>query len=135
MNNMQTIFEKIINGEIPHHKVYEDEFTYAFLDANPNTKGHTLVISKTPYRNILDIKEGDLQKLIVSVQKVAKLLYEKLPGCVGVNIGQNNEPAAGQVVFHIHFHVIPRYEGDGLVHWHGHKLNEVEALKVIESLS
>lgn len=130
----ETIFEKIINGELSHYKVYEDATTYAFLDANPNTKGHTLVITKKPYRNILDIPEAELQNLILSVQKVAKLLKEKLPGCQGVNVGQNNEPAAGQVVFHIHFHVIPRYEGDGLVHWKGYRLEESDAKEVIQSL-
>lgn len=126
----KTIFQKIIDGELPSTKVYEDDFTCAFLDIHPSTFGHTLVVSKTPFRNLLDIPEEELQHLILAVQKVAKLLYEKLPNCEGVNIIQNNEPEAGQIVFHIHFHVIPRYADDGLRHWPGNPLEPTDAEKV-----
>lgn len=108
-----SIFAKIISGEIPAHKVYEDEKTLAFLDIKPNVDGHTLVIHKVPFTNIFDAPEKELQELIVTVKKVAKLLKEKL-NCVGMNIVANNGEVAGQVVPHMHFHLIPRFTDDGI---------------------
>ena len=104
------VFCKIIKGELKSQKVYEDEDVIAFLDINPIHKGHTLVVSKKHYDNIYEIPDEDLKKLIVVVKKVAIAL--KKMGADGVNIVQNNDEAAGQRVFHIHFHVIPRYYGD-----------------------
>ena len=110
-----TIFQKILAGEIPCHKVYEDDEFLAFLDISPKNKGHTLVIPKIEYKALLDIDSDVLAKLIVTVQKVAKLLVEKL-GADGCNIVQNTNEVAGQTVPHIHFHIIPRYAGDS-VNW------------------
>ncbi|WP_221288086.1 HIT family protein [Stygiolobus caldivivus] len=104
------VFCKIVKGELKSQKVYEDENVIAFLDINPIHKGHTLVISKKHYDNIYEIPEEELEKLIVVVKKVA-IAIKKL-GADGVNIVQNNDEAAGQRVFHIHFHVVPRYHGD-----------------------
>lgn len=111
-----TLFTQIIQGEIPCEKIYEDEYSFAFLTIEPNSKGHTLVVPKEYSRNVLDISEESLMHLILAIQKVAQILKDKL-SADGINIHQNNEPAAGQAVFHTHFHVIPRYTDDGLTHW------------------
>jgi histidine triad (HIT) family protein len=104
------IFAKILRGEIPSHKVYEDEHAFAFMDIMPRAGGHVLVIPKSPARNILDIAPDALGKLAVTVQKVAVGVKQAM-GADGITIQQFNESAGGQVVFHIHFHVIPRFEG------------------------
>jgi histidine triad (HIT) family protein len=104
------IFAKIIRGELPCHRVYEDDKVFAFLDIMPRAPGHTLIIPKTPARNILDVDPHDLAHLIQAVQKVAKAAV-KVFEADGVTIQQFNEAAGGQVVFHLHFHVVPRKEG------------------------
>lgn len=104
------IFAKILRGELPAFKVYEDEKAYAFLDIMPRAPGHTLVIPKAPARNILDIDPEDLAHVAKVAQKVAragKAVFE----ADGVTVQQFNESAGGQVVFHLHVHVIPRHEG------------------------
>lgn len=116
MQTEETIFSQIIQGKIPCEKIYEDEHSFAFLTIEPNSKGHTLVVPKKYSRNVLDISDESLSNLILAIKKVSILLKDKL-GAEGINIHQNNEPAAGQAVFHTHFHVIPRYNGDGLTHW------------------
>ena len=110
---MDDLFLKIIAGEIPSAKVYEDELTYAFLDIRPNNKGHTLVVPKTKYRNIFDIDSDVFAAMAKTAQKVAVAIKEEL-GADGVNITMNNEPAAHQEIFHAHLHVIPRFENDGI---------------------
>ena len=104
------IFGKILRGEIPCHKVYEDAHTLAFMDVMPQADGHTLVIPKMPSRNLLDADPKDLGALIATVRKVANAAKAAF-GSEGVLIQQFNEPAAGQTVFHLHFHVLPRHEG------------------------
>jgi histidine triad (HIT) family protein len=104
------IFAKILRGEIPAHKVYEDEHVLAFMDIMPRADGHVLVIPKQPARNILDIAPDALTNLVVGVQKVAKAV-KTATNADGITIQQFNESAGGQVVFHIHFHVIPRFVG------------------------
>ena len=104
------IFAKILRGEIPCHKVYEDDHTLAFMDVMPQADGHALVIPKAPSRNLLDADPKALGSLITAVQKVAKAAQQAF-GSEGVLIQQFNEPAAGQTVFHLHFHVLPRHEG------------------------
>ncbi len=101
------IFAKILRGEIPCHKVYEDEHTLAFMDVMPQADGHTLVIPKMPSRNLLDADPKALGALMASVQKVANAVRTAF-GADGVLVQQFNEPAAGQTVFHLHFHVLPR---------------------------
>ncbi len=105
-------FLKIIDGTIPSHRIYEDEYTYAFLSIGPNTPGHTLVIPKKHSRNIYDTDPETLGHIMATVSKVANHLRDVLH-CDGMNVYQNNEVVGFQAVFHIHFHLIPRYAGDG----------------------
>ncbi len=108
MNTEQNcIFCKITKGEIPAHKVYEDEYTLAFLDIHPNTKGHTLVVPKNHFENIYSIPPETLARTILVVQKVALALKHGLDAD-GINIFNNNEREAGQIIDPSHFHVIPR---------------------------
>jgi histidine triad (HIT) family protein len=104
------IFAKILRGEVPSHKVHEDEHTFAFMDIMPRILGHTLVIPKTPARNILDVPDDALSRTILTVRRVAraaKIAFE----ADGITLSQFSEEAGGQVVFHLHFHVLPRYDG------------------------
>jgi histidine triad (HIT) family protein len=107
------VFAKILRGELPAHKVYEDEHTLAFMDIMPRTDGHTLVIPKNPSRNVLDIDPEDLCRVMRTVQKIARAVRRAFDA-EGVLIQQFNEPAAGQEVFHTHFHVLPRRAGEPL---------------------
>lgn len=104
------IFGKILKGEIPSHKVYEDDETLAFMDVMPQSRGHTLVIPKTGSRNLLDADPQILSELILKTQKIARAVMAAMKAD-GFRIAQFNEPAAGQTVFHLHFHIIPMYEG------------------------
>ena len=107
------IFAKILRGEIPCHKLYEDELTIAFLDVMPKADGHALVLPKNPSRNIFDTAESDLNAVIATTQKLAKAAMLAFDA-EGVTVQQNNEGAGGQEVFHLHFHVVPRHEGVAL---------------------
>lgn len=107
------IFAKILRGEIPCHRVYEDADTLAFMDVMPQSPGHLLVIPKTPSRNILDADPATLSKVIPIVQKLANAAKDAFEAD-GITVTQFNEPAAGQTVYHLHFHIIPRYEGAAL---------------------
>ena len=107
------IFCKIISNEIPSQKIFEDETTFAFLDINPVSKGHALVISKKHYETLVDVPEEELKQLIVSVKKVAQAIL-KATKASGFNVLQNNGKVAEQLVNHIHFHVIPRFENDSI---------------------
>src|SRR5260370_29913147 len=104
------LFAKILRGDLPSHKVYEDDRAFAFLDIMPRSPGHTLVIPKAPARNILDVKPDDLAHVMAVAQKIAQTAI-KVFFADGVTIQQFNEPAGGQVVFHLHVHVIPRQNG------------------------
>jgi histidine triad (HIT) family protein len=105
-----TIFEKIINREIPALIVYEDEFTIAILDIKPKTLGHTIVIPKTISRTILEMNPGMLGQYFTIVQKIAQAIKDSL-NTDGLNIVLNVEEAGGQEIFHTHTHIIPRYTG------------------------
>ncbi len=104
------IFAKILRGELPCYKVYEDDKTFAFLDIMPRAPGHTLVLPKAPARNILDVSPQDLGHVMAVAQKVAKASLKAFEAD-GVTVQQFNEGAGGQVVFHLHVHVIPRKSG------------------------
>jgi histidine triad (HIT) family protein len=104
------IFAKILRGELPCHKVFEDDKTLAFLDIMPRAPGHTLVLPKAPARNILDVAPDDLAQVIKLAQRIAKISVQVF-GADGVTVQQFNEGAGGQVVFHLHVHVIPRKDG------------------------
>jgi histidine triad (HIT) family protein len=107
------IFAKILRGEIPSHKVYEDAHTLAFMDVMPQAPGHVLVVPKAASRNLLDADPEALAQTIPVVQTIANAVKEAFDAD-GVFVCQFNEPAAGQTVFHLHFHVIPRHEGAAL---------------------
>ncbi len=104
------VFARILRSELPCHKVYEDERTLAFMDVMPQAQGHTLVIPKSPAADVFDLAPEDMAALAASTQKVAKAVKAAFDA-PGVMLVQLNGAAAGQTVFHIHFHVIPRAEG------------------------
>jgi histidine triad (HIT) family protein len=107
------VFAKILRGEMPCYKVYEDERAFAFLDIMPRTPGHTLVIPKAPARNILDIAPDDLAHVMKVTQKIARAGMKAFEAD-GITVQQFSEPAGGQVVFHLHVHVMPRTNGIAL---------------------
>ncbi len=107
------VFAKILNGQMPSHKVYEDDRALAFMDVMPRSDGHVLVIPKTAARNILDAQPEDLGYLIGVVQTIAKAVKKGM-GVDGLTVQQFNEEAGGQVVFHLHFHIVPRMAGQPL---------------------
>ncbi len=107
------LFCKIISGQIPSRKIYETENTVAFLDIMPVSKGHTIIIPKNHYCNLLDIPKEEIQPFFTDLKKIAQMLKNKL-NLDGFNIVQNNFPAAGQVINHFHFHIWPRMENDSL---------------------
>ena len=104
------IFARILRGELPCHKVYEDDKTFAFLDIMPRAPGHTLVLPKAPARNLLDVDPSDLAHVMQVAQKIAKAQI-KVFKADGITVQQFNEAAGGQVVFHLHLHIIPRKAG------------------------
>jgi len=107
------IFCKIVRGELPSYKVYEDDKTIAFLDIHPVNAGHTLVVPKAHATNIFDILKEDWGAVAETV-RVLSIAIEKGVGADGINIAMNNREHAGQVVDHPHVHIIPRFKGDGL---------------------
>ena len=107
------IFCKIVAGELPADVVQEDEHTLAFMDINPWTRGHALVVPRTHSRNLYEVDDGDLEHTVTAARRLALTMKERLE-CDGVNLLNCCEPAAWQTVFHTHIHVIPRYEGDPL---------------------
>lgn len=106
----QNIFAKILRGEIPSQRVYEDDAVVAFMDVMPQGTGHTLVVPKAPSRNLLDADAATLGPLMAAVQKVAQAVVKAF-AADGVTVIQFNETPAGQSVFHLHVHVIPRFDG------------------------
>lgn len=106
----QNIFARILRGEIPSTRVYEDEHTLCFMDIFPRADGHCLVIPKTPCRNLLDASHDQLSVVMATTQKVAQAAMSAL-AADGVTIQQFNEGPGGQEVYHLHFHVLPRWEG------------------------
>lgn len=105
------VFALILQGKIPSTKLYEDEHTYAFLDIQPQSKGHSLVISKwSKARNILDVEDEALAQVMATVKKVATAIRKAL-NPDGIHVAQFNGAPAGQTVYHLHFHIVPRWEG------------------------
>ncbi len=120
------IFAKILRGEVPSHKVYEDADTLVFMDVMPQAPGHTLIVPKAASRNLLDADPAVLAKTIGIVQRKAGAVKEAFAGD-GVTVVQFNEPASGKTVFHLHFHVIPRHEGVPLMP-HAREMEKPEVL-------
>ena len=112
MSEEECIFCKIIDGQIPSYKVYENDSVLAFLDIFPLSYGHTIVIPKKHYYNFLDMPEDNMGDFFLELKKISLLIKEKLK-IDGFNLIQNNFPAAGQVIHHFHFHIVPRMKGDG----------------------
>lgn len=113
---MSCVFCKIIKGELPSYKIYEDDYTYAFLDIAQDVDGHTIVVPKKHVVNVLDCDNMTLSKVGEAIRLIAKHYVEDL-GYDGVNIMNASGKAAEQSVFHLHFHIIPRKEGDGVHAW------------------
>ena len=107
------LFAKILRGEMPCHRVYEDAHALAFMDIMPRCDGHVLVIPKAPARNVLDIAPASLAAMMPSVQKVARAAFKAF-AADGLTLHQANEGPGGQVVFHLHFHLMPRHAGKPL---------------------
>jgi len=124
------IFCKIVEGKIPAAKIYDNDTVFAFLDIHPVNKGHTLVCPKAHSRNMLEDDDKDLAACIHTIKMVAKGVM-KATGATGFNLISNINPSAGQAVFHTHFHIIPRFDDDGLRHWPQKKYteNEIDDLK------
>jgi histidine triad (HIT) family protein len=132
--NMPSIFSRIVSGEIPSIKIYEDERTLAFMDINPAGRGHALVISKAEYSDLFTIPAEALAAVTNTVRRVAVALRDTLKPD-GMNIIQNNGTAAGQTVFHYHVHVIPRWEGDNAVRlWTPQPSDQVELQTLAEQV-
>lgn len=130
---MDCLFCKIAAGEVDSQTVYEDDKVIAFLDINPVNPGHVLVVPKEHAEQLLELGDELTQPVMTVVKKVMQALMNQ-PDVEGVNIMQNNYAAAGQVVPHVHFHVIPRKEGDGHRHWPGIAYREGEAALIAMKL-
>ncbi|MGB2580450.1 MAG: HIT family protein [Minisyncoccia bacterium] len=128
------LFCKIVAGEIPSAKVYEDDSTLAFLDIRPVNIGHTLVIPKAHHVNLYETPDETLAHMMTVVKKLSIAIKGAL-NADGINIEMNNDPVAGQIIFHTHLHIVPRFEGDGFTHWHGARgYNEDEAAEISQKI-
>lgn len=131
---MSTIFDKILDGEIPCHRVYEDEHVLAFLDIGPLSRGHTLVIPKERKAQMHELSDEAAAAMGRVLPRLARALLAAT-GAKAYNILQNNGPAASQVVEHVHFHIIPRFVSSGLgLEWHSSRLDEEEAGRLVADL-
>lgn len=128
------IFGKILRGEIPAHKVYEDDAALVMMDIFPQSRGHALVIPKAASRNLLDADPAVLSEVIPLVQKVARAA-RTATGADGVRVAQFNEAPAGQTVFHLHFHVIPVYDGIALGSHGGGKADDAELAQLAKDIA
>jgi len=127
------LFCKIIKGDIPSQKVYEDDNFVAFLDINPVTPGHTLVVPKKHSYNVLDADEETLCEMGKILKKISQAICRGM-GTDSFNLNQNNGKIAGQVVEHLHWHIVPRYPDDGLALWPGNPYPEGEDVIVAEKI-
>ncbi len=138
MEEGECLFCRIVKGDIPAKKVYEDDVSFAFLDINPRNPGHTLVIPKKHYETLLDMPEKEAGRLFESVRRIAGMVMNGM-NAQGISIAQSNGKAAGQVVAHAHFHVIPRFLTEGPVSLEGmlqvKKMDEKTLDKIVEAIS
>ena len=130
---MECIFCKIVAGEIPSYKIYEDEYNLAFLDIRPVNPGHTLIIPKSHFLNLEDISEENLCSLVKACKVVGQKIITGLD-VTGYNLTENNNSVAGQIIPHIHFHLIPRQAGDGHKLWAQREYQEGEAEEVRQKI-
>ena len=139
MKTDSCLFCKIIAGEIPSTKVYEDDTVLAFLDIHPVNIGHTLIVPKVHATNLYDTPEKTLAHMMSVIKKLSIAIKKSL-NTDGINIEMNNDSVAGQIIFHAHIHIVPRFSGDGFTHWNGARnyqegeMNEV-AQKISQKLS
>lgn len=133
MHDPNCIFCKIVDKKIPAEIVYENEDILVMADIKPVNLGHVLVLSKKHFVNIYDIPNELLSKLIIQAKATSEIIKKAL-GDDGVNVHMNNELPAGQVVFHAHIHVIPRFEGDGFTHWKGQAYSQAEIKNTAEKI-
>lgn len=124
------IFCRIVKGDLPSAAVYEDTFVLAFCDINPISKGHLLVIPKGHYETLLDVPEETGAKIMPVLKRLGKALMDATDAA-GFNCLQNNFAASGQMVFHSHWHIIPRFDGDGLTHWPHDKKLDAETIQAV----
>lgn len=128
-----TIFSKIIRREIPADIVYEDADTIAFLDVKPAAPGHTLVVPKKPVQNIFDVDEETLAAVLRTVRKISPAVQDAV-GAHGVHINSNHGAAAGQIVFHLHFHIIPRHDRNEFSFWPKQEYPKGDAAAIAEKI-
>ena len=129
--NDDCLFCKIVNGDIASEKVYEDDTIFAFMDMKPVSRGHVLVVPKKHSNDLLSTDDEVLEKFLPSVKKLAGIIV-KAVNAVGINISSNNGAAAGQSVFHLHFHLIPRFGNDNLPAWPHHLTEHKTRAEVAE---
>ena len=127
------IFMKIARREVPAEIVYEDEDTIAFLDNGPVAPGHTLVIPKKPVRNVFDADEDTWLAVMRTARKIAPAVRDAV-GAKGVHINSNHEPEGGQVVFHLHVHIIPRESREGYEFWPDQKIDPARSQEIAERI-
>ena len=130
---MDCIFCKIIKGELPKYKVYEDEDVLAFLDINPVAGGHTLVVPKKHFVDLISAPPEVAANIMAITQKIAPAIIEAV-GATAFNLGLNNGVQAGQVVDHLHIHIIPRFAGDGLQLWPKIKMKPGELEEIAKKI-
>jgi len=130
---MPCVFCQIVKGEIPSEKIYEDDRIFAFLDISPVNKGHTLVIPKEHYKDLSSTPDYILQELAIATARLAQAVKKGVKADA-FNLGLNNGRIAGQIVPHVHFHIIPRFKDDDLKHWPSKKYKEGEIEEVVRAI-
>lgn len=134
MTDTPTLFDKIIRGEIPSHKVYEDDHVYAFLDIGPQSRGHTLVVPKESKAQLDELSDDAAAAIGRVLPRLCRAVM-KATGAPAYNILQNNGARAGQSVLHVHFHIIPRFDDDGLAfEWNPLKLQDATAKDLLDRM-
>jgi histidine triad (HIT) family protein len=129
------IFCKIVSGDIPSSVVYEDEDFKAIMDISPASRGHIIIVTKKHFENLFELEDEVAGKVLIVARKIATAMKEEL-GCEGINLLQNNGKAAGQSVFHLHFHLIPRYNDDKLhLNWTPGRYEDGEAADIARRIS
>ena len=129
------VFCKIVSGDIPSTVVYEDEEFKAIMDISPASRGHVIILTKNHFENLFELEDRCGSKLLPVARKIATAMKDEL-GCDGINFLQNNGKAAGQTVFHIHFHLIPRYKDDKVnISWTNNQYKDGEAAEIAERIS
>lgn len=129
------IFCKIISGDIPSTVLYEDDCFKVIMDISPASKGHTIILTKEHFENLYELKDEVAKKLLIIARKIATAMKAEL-NCDGINLLQNNGKVAGQSVFHIHFHLIPRYKDDNVsISWTPGEYKDGEAAELAKRIS